>query len=222
MSKKNRQDKMHEEESPTQTVTTEEDARIAALVANASDFDEAEWDRQIMAMEDSGNVYDFAQAQYEFHLPKECARRQENKENKYCWRLQANAERLCNGGLFPHFFVNRTNHPEIPDSMFNKNNAIYRGGQYLLYMPWKVYAKRCEFMDRKSNAHMESLEDRKKRILTREGSDEPVVQHYDPSPRGADGSGDTNDMIDGMNDLVVDEHPDDKYIEQGEAVSGVE
>ena len=198
-------------EDTPRTVVSEEDVAITKTISSAAAVDEKEWEKVYLDIKSRGNYYDLARRMRVYELPKPCLRAQEKKKRKYAW-FEARGGRLeekCDSSqLFYWTPVNKTNHPTLPKHLFNKNGGIYKAGQYLTYMPWKMYEAYREMLDEISKQRYQELED----MTQKEGE---TAAHFDPTEGGTKSAATPGDVVYEAPEI---EHPQESFSESGEYV----
>lgn len=191
------------DETVVHTVATEDDVAVAGVIADAKDVDEKEWEKVFLDIKARGNYFDLVRNMYPFQLPGLCQLAQETKQKKYGWIGRENMEIRCDSSRIIYWTpVNKTNHPDLPGTSFNKNGGVCREGMYLCFMPWRMYEARCEIEAEKARLKYEEQED----LYSKE---DDFASHYKPKP----GPGGAT-----VFEEATIEHPEESYRESGEYV----
>lgn len=188
-------------------VGTDEDMLVSGIIAGAGAVDEEEWEKTYLDIKSRGNYFDLIRNMYPLHLPEVCEKMQEAKQKRYGWIGKENMEIKCEPSrIFYWTPVNRSNHPEVPAHLFNKHGGLMREGMYLCYMPWKMYAARCEMQEEANRVKYSDYDE----LMNRENE---FAAHFDPTQGGTRGGGRPGDVVVETVDPI---HPDDSYKEAGD------
>jgi hypothetical protein len=195
-------------ERETTKITTEEDSAMEAIISDATLPDMTEWEKTYVGIREKGNIYDFAQRLYPFNLPDECMKLKKSCTYNYEWHTKEQMEIRCDPSrVFYVTPVNRSNHRMLPDNMFNKNGGIYREGQYLTFMPWRMYQAMNDVKMERAKGPQADFDAKYKRPAETGG-------YYDPQDGGRNpGAARPGDVV--VHEMH-DEHPSEIYESVGE------